>query len=127
MLGDNSYASKLLFNAAAINSPKIEKIKGGGSRWAREPGWTGLKEFDIRVSISENKSSGELPFSLGILNFNSSSIGRGPYFSEFENQLQIIWDVLFKRELRFSLDPEYDGKYISFLLIRSLVIRKNIY
>ena len=89
MLGDNSYASKLLFNPAAINSPKIEKIKGGGSRWAREPGWTGLKEFDIRVSISENKSSGELPFSLGILNFISSSTGSGPYFSEFENQLQI--------------------------------------
>ena len=41
-LGESSSASRLLFRPAQIRSPTIDAANGGGSRWARAPGWPGL-------------------------------------------------------------------------------------
>ena len=41
-LGESSSESRLLLRPAQTNSAAIEAASGGGSRWARAPGWLGL-------------------------------------------------------------------------------------
>ena len=41
-LGESSSASRLLLRPAQISSAAMEAARGGGSRWARAPGWLGL-------------------------------------------------------------------------------------
>ena len=41
-LGASSSASRLLLRPAQTSSATTEPVRGGGSRWARAPGWQGL-------------------------------------------------------------------------------------
>ena len=75
-------------NLSSVSRREI--IKGGGSRCARDPGCTGLKELYIKLSISKKRSSKEHPSSSGIGILKFFSIGNGPNCSESENHLLII-------------------------------------
>ena len=59
--GDNSSASRLLFMPAAIKSAAIETLRGGGSRWARAPGWLGLKPPAMSCCRSASNAAASLP------------------------------------------------------------------
>ena len=64
-LGDNSSASRLLFRPAQIRSAATDAVSGGGSRWAREPGWQGLKAPSITSCRSASRACAARPCSRG--------------------------------------------------------------